>query len=418
MKRILILSASAGAGHLRAAQAIESELALLPEPAQVIHRDALEFTNLAFKKVYSDAYIEMVNTLPGLLGLLYDYADQPWKDEKRRLTIDRLNTRALTRLLYETRPDHVICTHFLPAEIISNLICRGKLQTGLSIVVTDMDIHSMWLCRHYSNYFVALEETREHLKMLGFDQNRIHVSGIPIDPVFSEHKDKMEMRLKYGLDPDKPTIYMSSGGFGVGKSEEILASLSQMQTPAQVIAMCGRNQALKARLESMRPDLESRDNLKIMPVGYSTKVDEYMAASDLVLGKPGGLTTSEALAKGLAFVIVNPIPGQEERNADHLLERGIAIRCNNLPALAYKVDSLLGDEKRLATMQENAVLSSSAGAASKIVKTVFAEEGSRNHLQSTHRCAKSPSKHLKWKPVSDLIRMQMSTPATFLSSAS
>lgn len=416
MKRILILSASAGAGHLRAAQAIESELALLPEPPQVINRDALTFTNFAFKTVYADAYIEMVNTLPGLLGLLYDYADQPWKDEKRRLTIDSLNTRALTRLLYETRPDHVICTHFLPAEIISNLICRGKLKTGLSIVVTDMDIHSMWLCRHYSNYFVALEETREHLKMLGFAPDKVHVTGIPIDPVFSERKDKFEMRQKYGLEFNKPTIYMSSGGFGVGKSEEILASLSQMRTPAQVIAMCGRNQALKARLENMRTELESRGNLKIMPVGYSTKVDEYMAASDLVLGKPGGLTTSEALAKGLAFVIVNPIPGQEERNADHLLERGIAIRCNNLPALAYKVDSLLGDEKRLATMQENAALSSSAGAASKIVETVLADDGSQNHRQNTHRCRKLPRKPLKWKPVSDLI--QINIPDNFLSSAS
>jgi processive 1,2-diacylglycerol beta-glucosyltransferase len=118
--------------------------------------------------------------------------------------------------------------------------------------------------------------------------------------------------------------------------------------------ICGRSEELKGRLDELAaarpPDLTPTLHV----VGYTTDMDEYMAAADLLVGKPGGLTSSEALARGLALVIVHPIPGQEERNADHLLEAGTAIRCNNLPALAWKIDRLLADPGRLATMRENA----------------------------------------------------------------
>jgi processive 1,2-diacylglycerol beta-glucosyltransferase len=159
------------------------------------------------------------------------------------------------------------------------------------------------------------------------------------------------MRRKYALDPALPTILLSAGGFGVGPMDEIMQELMQLTTPAQVIALCGRNEELKAKIEALSQS--ASDTVRIVPVGFTDKVNEYMSASDIVLGKPGGLTTSEALAKHLAFVIVNPIPGQEERNADHLLENGIAIRCNNLPTLAFKLDRLLADWQEVERMQAN-----------------------------------------------------------------
>lgn len=386
MKRVLILSASAGTGHIRAAQAIEQAFKDKGDLYSVRHVDALKYTNLAFRKVYADAYIDMVNALPAILGLIYDFADEPWKDEKRRLAIDRLNTVPLVRMLNREKPDIVICTHFLPAEIISYLICKKQLKTSLSVVVTDLDIHAMWLCRHYSSYFVAIDETKEHINMMGFDRNRIIVSGIPIDPIFKEKKDKVAMRLKYGLNPDIPTIYMSSGGCGVGKAEEIIENLSHIQNKAQVLAMCGSNQNLKARLDNLQDKLPQDSNLKNVPVAYTTAVDEYMSASDMVLGKPGGLTTAEALSKELAFIIVNPIPGQEERNADHLLEKGIALRCNNLPALSYKVDLLLSDPDRLKAMSTNAGKLSKPDAARTIVNKVC-DQSDQAIIQQGHICS-------------------------------
>lgn len=387
MKRVLILSASAGAGHVRAADAIEKALSSYDD-IEVRHEDALKYTNVAFRRVYSQAYINMVNRAPQVLGLLYDWADTPWKDERQRLAFDRLNTLPLVAMLNRHKPDMVISTHFLPAEIMSWLTCRKKFETKNAVVVTDFDVHSMWLCHHYFRYFVALDETWVHMTHLGFAPDRVVVSGIPVDPVFEQRKDKIEMRKKYNLDPNLPTIYLSSGGFGVGPTEDIVLALSQMQHEAQVLAMCGRNEDLIHRLNYLSTAFGERSKLKIHPVGFTHDVDEYMAASDMVLGKPGGLTTSEALCKGLVFVIVNPIPGQEERNADHLLEEGAGIRCNNLPTLAYKVDNLWGDKERFANMRENALRLSHPDAANIIVETLINNKSERSLISKTsHRCS-------------------------------
>ncbi|HEV7374346.1 MAG TPA: glycosyltransferase [Pyrinomonadaceae bacterium] len=354
-KKVLILSVSAGAGHLRAAEALESAFRLMNAAQEVRHIDTLQYTNKIFRHLYSKAYIEMVNKMPEVLGWLYDHLDKPWKNERRRLALDKLNTRPFVKMLKEYQPDITVCTHFLPAEIISWLKAKERISCRQSIVVTDFDVHAMWLCHHYEHYFVALDETRLHLEKLGIPANKITISGIPIDPVFAEQKNQREMREKLGLRQDVTTILLSAGGFGVGPMEHILKSLiSDMRSPAQVVALCGRNQKLKHRIEHLAASLSSDRQLSIKTVGYTTAMDEYMSASDILLGKPGGLTTSEALAKGLIFVIVNPIPGQEERNSDHLLEEGVAIRCNNLPVLAYKLDRLLSDPARMNTMRANA----------------------------------------------------------------
>jgi processive 1,2-diacylglycerol beta-glucosyltransferase len=354
-KKVLILSVSAGAGHLRAAEALERAFLLMNAAQEVRHIDTLQYTNKIFRHLYSKSYIEMVNKMPEVLGWLYDHLDKPWKNERRRLAFDKLNTRPFVKMLKEYQPDIIVCTHFLPAEIISWLKAKQRISCRQSIVVTDFDVHAMWLCHHYEHYFVALDETRLHLEKLGIPANKITVSGIPIDPVFAEQKNRREMRDKHGLRQDVTTILLSAGGFGVGPMEHILQSLmSDMRSPAEVVALCGRNQKLKRRIDHLAASIPPDSPLSIKTVGYTTAMDEYMSASDILLGKPGGLTTSEALAKGLIFVIVNPIPGQEERNSDHLLEEGVAIRCNNLPVLAHKLDLLLSDPARMNTMRANA----------------------------------------------------------------
>lgn len=367
-KKVLILSVSAGAGHLRAAEALERAFLGMNAAEEVRHVDTLAYTNKVFRHLYSKAYLEMVNKMPEVLGWLYDHLDKPWKNERRRLALDKLNTRPFVKMLKEYQPDLTICTHFLPAEIISWLKAKRRINCRQSIVVTDFDVHAMWLCHHYEHYFVALDETRLHLEKLGIPPAKITVSGIPIDPVFAEPKDQREMRAKHGLRQEVTTILLSAGGFGVGPVENILKSLIQdMKSPAQVIALCGRNQKLKHRVEQLAMGLSPASQLSIHAVGYTGAMDEYMAASDLLLGKPGGLTTSEALARGLMFVIVNPIPGQEERNSDHLLEEGVAIRCNNLPVLADKLDRLLSDPARMNIMRANALRFARPNAAQEVV---------------------------------------------------
>src|SRR5215831_8878012 len=249
LNRVLILSASAGAGHIRAAQALEKAFQESGEVREIRHLDVLNYTNKLFRHLYSKAYIDMVNRMPELLGWLYDHFDKPWKNERRRLALDRLNTGPLIKLLREYKPDIAVCTHFLPAEILSWLKAKERIASKQAIVVTDFDVHAMWLCRHYEQYFVALEETRVHMERLGIDARKVTVTGIPIDPVFALSKDKRAMRLQHGLAPDKTTILVSAGGFGVGRIEDLWSCLLELRHEAQVVILCGRNEELKNKLD-------------------------------------------------------------------------------------------------------------------------------------------------------------------------
>jgi processive 1,2-diacylglycerol beta-glucosyltransferase len=375
LKRVLLLSASAGAGHVRAAQALERAFVEIGEETgercEVHHFDILNYTNKVFRHLYSKAYIDLVNKMPEVPGWFYDKLDKPWKNERRRLALDKLNTRPLVKLLRQHQPDLIVCTHFLPAEIVSWLKAKERLSSRQVIIVTDFDVHAMWLVHHYEHYFVAIEEARVYLEALGIPPEKITVSGIPIDPVFAQVKDKQAMRAKHGLAADRTTILLSAGGFGVGSVDALIAALMPLKHRAQVVAICGRNEELLNRLVRQASRLKEDATVLVKPFGFTNEMDELMTASDIVLGKPGGLTTSEALAKGLVFAIVNPIPGQEERNSDHLLEAGAGIRCNNLPTLAYKLDRLLADPDRFSGMQTSARRMGRPNSAKEIVQQLI-----------------------------------------------
>ncbi|HSB68142.1 MAG TPA: glycosyltransferase [Candidatus Methylomirabilis sp.] len=359
----MVLSAAAGAGHVRSAEALVSAFRLQGIPAR--HVEVLKHTNPLFRRVYSDLYVELVNRQPQLLGYLYHALDRPWRFEKRRLTLDRLNTRPLVRLLQRENPSLAICTHFLPAEILVYLRKRRVLHVPVGVVVTDFDAHAMWLYRDVDWYFVACEETKVHLAALGIPPETIHVTGIPIDSAFAVPTPKREMRLQLGLELDRTTILVSAGGFGMGPIESLVRALHAIRRPVQLVVVCGRNAALERRLNGVQGVVHP-----MRVLGYTTEMDRWMSAADLLVGKAGGLTSSEALARGLVLVLVNPIPGQEERNSDHFLEEGAAIRCNNLPALGWKIDTLLGDEARFARMQQAVMHLARPHAASDIVSIV------------------------------------------------
>ncbi len=342
---VLVFSAAAGAGHVRAAEALAAAFARKGIAAR--HVEVLKYASPFFKKMYSDIYVDLVNRQPGIFGLVYDAMDRPWKFAKRRLALDRLNTRPFVRLLVKERPRLAVCTHFLPAEILLHLRRKGILDVPVGVVITDYDLHAMWLYRGVDWYFVACEETKVHLAALGVPPETIHVTGIPIDPEFAAERPKRDARAALGLDPGLTTILVSAGGLGVGPVDSLVRAIRGVRHPIQVAVVCGKNLPLFRRLSEMR---DGGHPMKV--VGFTTHMQDWMAASDLLVGKAGGLTSSEALARGLVLVIVNPIPGQEERNSDHFLEEGVALRCNNLPALPYKIDSLLADGERFARMRE------------------------------------------------------------------
>ena len=353
--RVLLLSASSGAGHVRAAQALEKAFSARGDCA-VEHIDAIQYVSKLFQRVYDKAYISMVRRAPELMGMLYDRMDQPWQHPRRRLALDRLNTAPMIRLLKRVQPDLCVATHFLPAEIIAWLIAKRKLHAHNAIVVTDYDVHAMWLCRTVDRYYVALDEAAEYLARIGVPREKLRVSGIPIDPLFAKPVDRAETRRALGLDPAATMILVSAGGYGIGPVEQLVNDLLALQRPWQIVAIAGKAEKVRKRLEEISRNAGKLPSgaPRLAPVGFTTAMDKYMAAADLLVGKAGGLTTSEALARALPMALIEPIPGQEERNADHLLEAGAAIRCNNLPAAAWKIAVLLDDPARLAGMRDAA----------------------------------------------------------------
>ena len=180
LDRVLVLSASAGAGHVRAAQAIERALAAAGAAREVRHVHALDHTTKLFRRLHQQAYLDLVNHAPEVLGWLYDYLDRPWRRQRRRLALDKLNTRRFVRLLETYQPEWTIRTHFLPAEIIGWLRTKTRLACRHAIVVTDFDVHAMWLTREVDRYFVALEETRVHLDHLLEEGVAIRCNNLPV----------------------------------------------------------------------------------------------------------------------------------------------------------------------------------------------------------------------------------------------
>ncbi len=372
--RVLILSVSAGTGHIRAGEALAKAAAAHPATGEVLHIDALRYTNKMFRRFYGQFYIDLVKSAPTLLGWFYDSQDEPWKTEKMRLMLDRMNTGPLVRQIKKFKPDITICTHFLPSEILSHLIKRGKIDTQLSITITDYYAHAMWLSRLIHHYFVATEESRVQLENIGFPPESITVSGIPIDPVFCEPKDRAALRAKQGLRNDVPMLLVSAGALGVSSAEQIVAVLSGLAVPVQIVVICGKNEKLRQTvLDQLNQRPEASSHLDFKVLGYTTEMDEWMKSADLYIGKPGGLTTAEATSCGLPMVIYQPIPGQEERNSDFLLENGAAVKCNQLTTMAYKVNLLLKDPERMAKMRRRALGLSHPDAASCIIQKLVDE---------------------------------------------
>lgn len=352
-RRILVLSASVGAGHLRAAEAVELALKQTLPDATVKNVDVLEMTNRLFRKLYGQFYLDLVNKAPHALGYFYDLMDQPrssrGRSDKLRLYLEQLNLKSFVRFLKSEPWDLVINTHFLPAEIIASLRNKKEIDLPQVTATTDFETHRLWVNQPCDRYFTATQEGALYLNHWGIPASDTFVTGIPIHPVFATPKDRAACIAKHGLATDRPIVLQLSGGFGVGPIEKIFHGILSVKRPLQLVAITGRNEKLKTQLSKVKTP--ERHQVKVL--GFTKEIDELMQAADLVVSKPGGLTTSEVLARGAVMVIVNPIPGQESRNSDYLLENGAAIKANNIATLGFKINALLQDPGRLETLRAN-----------------------------------------------------------------
>ncbi len=366
-KRILIMSASVGSGHMRAADALAKAFRSLPDVEQVFNDDALEHTNMLYKELMSSLYTVLSGIAPDFLGWWYEKSNEPWKSDAVLRTVERMNTGPLVEYVKDINPDAIVCTHFTPAGVIAHLIAQGKLDAQLGIVVTDYHFHAFWLQRAFHWYFVPTEENKVHMIALGLPDDRIKVTGIPVDPSFSEPVDRDAVLKKYDLVPDRPVLLISGGALGVSPAGVIVKWLLELGDATQFVIVCGRNEKLKAEVEEMVAGRHGTYRV----LGFTTEMRQLMGVASLLVSKPGGLITAEALALGLPMVIIEPVGGQEEHNADMLLENGIAIKCAESTLLPYKVGRLLADPERLRAMSANARRLGHPDAALRVAKTVL-----------------------------------------------
>jgi processive 1,2-diacylglycerol beta-glucosyltransferase len=349
-RRVLILAAGIGSGHNIAAGVLESCFRAAPEVDAVQRLDILESTNEVYRTLYDDGYFALVEAAPWLVGWGYDANDPPFKLAHWTSLWDRINTTATSKAIRAFRPDIVVCTHFLPTRLVSLMLTRGVLEATLAVVTTDYDFQGLWLSSAFNHFFVARDETKAHMAAIGVPSDRITVSGIPVRPGLGDSVNREAILQRYDLRPDRPILLISAGAAGGEYTQTIVQQTFRMHNDFQAVVVCGRNAQLKTQIEGL---VAMRRN-QYRVLGYTNDMPDLIRAATLFVGKPGGLSSSECMAAGLPMVLIHPIPGQEVRNSDFLLEEGAAVRCNYETTVGYKIDQLLAEPDRITRMAESA----------------------------------------------------------------
>jgi processive 1,2-diacylglycerol beta-glucosyltransferase len=354
MPRLLILHASVGTGHQRAAEALAEAFAR-KQDGEVRVADALDYGNELFRLAYIRSYIDMSERSPLLWRLFYestDTSEPEWIEVTNRLRslVERLGIIQLERLVRNFAPEAIICTHFLPIELLLRLKRQGRLPQPLYCVVTDFFPHAFWVTSGIDGYFVGSEMTRNLLAARGVTPSIIHASGIPIDPAIAEPKKLAEMRARHNFSPDEPLVTLFGSGLNIQRVRSIAQGILARGLCGTLAVVAGRNEALTEALG----DLASGPAMRAQVLGFIDYVDDLVVASDLVISKAGGLIVSETLARGTPMLLIDPIPGQEEWNADYVVSVGAGIQLRMAESVPDTVRQLLEHRDRLAALRAGA----------------------------------------------------------------
>lgn len=328
MKNILIFYASYGGGHLSAAKSIKEYIDTnYKNECNTLLIDCIEYINTHLNKITTTAYSEMAKKAPWAWGRVYS------KSQKGALasisnTSNKVMSLKLDKLLKEFNPNIIISTHPFSSHMCAYLKRKGKLNAKIATIMTDYAPHDQWLVESdfIDYFFVAHEGMKQSLIKKGIDESKVFASGIPLSNRFLGNYNKQETLKNFGLQPNKKTVLFFAGGeFGLGKKStyQMLETFAKNFPDIQIVAISGKNPKMKKNFETIVNNYNKQDCIKI--IDFTDKIPELMSISDLVITKPGGLTTTESLASGLPIIIINPIPGQEEENAEFLEKQKLAI---------------------------------------------------------------------------------------------
>lgn len=358
---MLMLYATAGAGHRRAAEAVAGQLRA--QGANVLTLDVMAYAHPMFRSLYVGGGLRLITRLPRLYGLAYRATDQRVINRLLRgprLRAQQFSTRRLWQTLHAFAPDIVLSTHFMASELCALWRRTGELTAPLFTIVTDFEPHYMWQHGSTDMYCVPTAEAVERLVRDGRDRSSIAATGIPIDPAFGQRPDRLAARDRVQLDHDRAVVIIMGGGLGVGRLDQLAQQLIEQPLDAQIVFITGQNRALRRRLRALNPDWIVRGLVDNMP--------DWLAAADVALSKTGGLAASELLAAGVPTIVPLTLSGHEAVNAAYFASTGAAVIAPSADRAVAEARRILSDPDQRHAMIAAAQRAARPNAASEVAQ--------------------------------------------------
>lgn len=370
--KVLLLTASTGGGHAKAAEALAESLERKHPEWETVTVDSLKCISPIVDRLVTGAYLNTVKNAPNLYGRLYDLSERDRSITDLSKAFNKLLSYRLCDFMDACRPSAVVCTHTFPLQMLSNLKCMNRINIPVIGIVTDFVSHLFWKLEGIDALVVSHRHIRDDMMKLGIPGGMIHTFGIPVSAAFHEVRDKQQLRKELGMQ-DKPTLLIMGGSLGFGEVRNIFESLLKCGRDMELIAVTGRNEKLKLHLEALSQDYGKNT----MILGYTNRVHDLMDLADFIITKPGGVTIAEALVKRLPILITPPIPGQEERNARFLEANGAAVRLVNGESLEKVLYPLMDNPLKVRYMKEMAGLLAQPKAGEDIIGLIESLAGTQ-----------------------------------------
>ena len=362
--RVLNLTITTGQGHNQVAKKLSEQLKAY-NGVESCTLDTFEYINQTLKEIVSRGYLMSAKRLPKIYGRVYRMAEKRDSDNGHIMRVtSSVMARKLLKFVAEYDPDVIVCTHVFAAMLVTDVQRKFKKKRKTIGIITDFTVHPYWEETELDHYVTANEFLTNQAIKKGIPKSAILPIGIPIDPIFAEKTSKAEARRILGIE-DMRTVLVMSGSMGYGKVGSMVKTLDGLDMDFQIISVCGNNAKLKKRIDKM--DAKH----PIYNYGFTDKVSLLMDAADCIVSKPGGLTSSEALAKGLPMIIANPIPGQEDRNVEFLLNNGAAFKVSSTFPVDEAVYQMFSNETRLKNIREIAEVLGKPNAMTDIAKFII-----------------------------------------------
>ncbi len=348
-RRFLLMHVvTTGSGHYRASRAIEQTLKQVDPLATIVNVDAFQYASPFVHWTISRTYLSLIRHQPDIWEYLYDNPDVHRRVQYFQALLYRYHAVKLERLVESVEPDVIACTQAYPCGVLADFKKRHGLTIPLIGILTDYAPSLYWFHEAVDRYVVPSEQVKQRFVMKGVAADKVDVLGIPIDLSFRQAFDRAQTAAAFHLDPLQPAILIMGGGGGFGQIKQIVSNLDILPHACQLVVVAGTNRALMARLKARR------FRHRVVPLAFTDKVPQLMDLAAMLVSKPGGMTTSEALAKRLPLVMVNPIPGQEAYNARYLLSQGAAVQADSPLTVRQTVRDLLDNPDRLEAMRRRA----------------------------------------------------------------